>query len=190
MHLQTRPPNFVIVRCHGQTACSLKMLIVLEGTLFGEDDDRMKGKIPLICGSLLCFLALVVIILAKMKRDAQQPSTNTATHDPTIASRERNNGMLRQHTTLERVRQVAQTKMPHMNFSNHEQTVFAEINPQIDELAIMELLLAIETEFSIDIPASAINERVGSPHRRDLRNHLSLALIAELLCDAAPALEH
>lgn len=164
-------------------------LIVLDRSRFAEDDERMKGKIPLICGSLLCFLTLVVIMLAKLPRDVPPQSTDPVPLSPPIASRERNNDMLRQHTTLERVRLVAQHQLPQMNFHHQEQTVFAKINPQIDELAIMELLLAVETEFASDIPASAINERVGSAHRRDLRNHLSLALIAELLGDATPTVK-
>lgn len=180
----------MIARCHGHRAHRVTILIVLDRTRFAEDDDGMKGKIPLICGSLLCFLALVVVMLANLPRNVPQQSTDPAPFSSPIASRERNNDMLRQHTTLERVRLVAQHQLPQMNFHHQEQTVFAKINPQIDELAIMELLLAVETEFAIDIPASAINERVGLPHRQDLRNHLSLAVIAELLSDATPAVEH
>lgn len=58
---------------------------------------------------------------------------------------------------------------------------FAEIDPQIEELDVMEVLLEIELEFGIDIPQETINQKIGEEHRRDLRSHLSLSLIAEFV---------
>jgi acyl carrier protein len=81
--------------------------------------------------------------------------------------------------TLERVRTAAQRKLPEVRFDHKEDLPFAGIDPGIDELDVMEILLEVETEFGIDIPQVAINRQVAAEHRRDLRGHLSLSLIAE-----------
>lgn len=83
--------------------------------------------------------------------------------------------------TLARVRTAAQRRLPEISLENHDETTFVEIDPRIDELHVMEVLLEIETEFGIDIPQDTINQQIGQEHRRDLRNHLSLSLIAEFV---------
>lgn len=85
----------------------------------------------------------------------------------------------RQARTLERVRTAAQRTLPGIPLEKQESTVFARIDPAIDELDVMEVLLEIETEFAVDLPQEVIYQRVGQEHRRDLRSHLSLSLIAE-----------
>lgn len=81
--------------------------------------------------------------------------------------------------TLDRVRTAAQRKLPDTSLKDKDEITFAEIDPAIDELDVMEVLLEIETEFGIDIPQDVINQRIGPEHRRDLRGHLSLSRIAE-----------
>lgn len=82
---------------------------------------------------------------------------------------------------LERVRTAAQRKLPNVRLNGKEGVVFAEIDPEIDELDVMEILLEIESEFDIDIPQETINQQIGQEHRRDLRSHLSLSLVAEFV---------
>lgn len=83
--------------------------------------------------------------------------------------------------TIARVRMAAQRRLPEISLENQDEITFAEIDPRIDELDVMEVLLEIETEFGIDIPETTINQRIGQEHRRDLRSHLSLSLIAEFV---------
>jgi acyl carrier protein len=73
-----------------------------------------------------------------------------------------------------------------VDFTQREELALAQVDTKIDELKVMEFLLDVETEFDIDIPESRINEFVGASHRRDLVNHLSLSLIAELV-DGIPS---
>jgi acyl carrier protein len=91
------------------------------------------------------------------------------------------------HSTTDRIRMVAKRRLPNVDFQQREDVVFADIDPKIDELEVMELLLAVETEFEIDIPDARINDLVGISHRRDLRSHLSLSLIAQLLREVEPS---
>jgi acyl carrier protein len=91
------------------------------------------------------------------------------------------------HATIDRIRMVAKRRLPNVDFQQREDVVFADIDPKIDELEVMELLLAVETEFEIDIPDRAISDLVGISHRRDLRRHLSLSLIAQLLREVEPS---
>lgn len=87
--------------------------------------------------------------------------------------------MAREENTLERVRTAAQRKLPDVTLNQKEDIVFVDIDPRIEELDVMEVLLEIETESGIDIPQETISQRVGEESRRDLRSYLSLSLIAE-----------
>lgn len=80
--------------------------------------------------------------------------------------------------------------MPDVDFTQHENTVFSQVDEKIDELEVMEILLAVETEFDVDISESRINDLVGIPNRRALREHLSLSLLAELLEGLDPSQAH
>lgn len=80
---------------------------------------------------------------------------------------------------MERVKVAAQRKLPGVNWDQGLDKPFATVDPGIDELSVLEVLLEVETEFDVDLPEDAINLRVGEQHRRDLKHHLSLSLIAE-----------
>lgn len=77
--------------------------------------------------------------------------------------------------------------MPNVKFDGHEKTNFSEFNPVIEELDVMEILLAVEADFGIDIPEKAINAMVGYQNRRNLRGQLSLSQIAELVDAVVPS---
>ncbi len=88
--------------------------------------------------------------------------------------------------TLERVRSAAQQRLSAVKFDGQEKTKFSDFDPVIEELDVMEILLAVETEFETDIPEKTINELVGYQNRRNLREQLSLSLIAELVDGVLP----
>lgn len=107
---------------------------------------------------------------------ADSPTRDSALVEP---QKPRGKRVTRENNTLERVRTAAQRKLPDVTLNQKEDIVFVDIDPRIEELDVMEVLLEIETEFGIDIPQKTISQRVGVEHRRDLRSHLSLSLIAE-----------
>lgn len=81
--------------------------------------------------------------------------------------------------TLQRVLAAAQRKLPDIDLRQRENQPFSQIDPSIDELQVMEILLEIETEFGVDITQVQINQKVGEDQRRDLREHLTLFQVAE-----------
>jgi acyl carrier protein len=91
---------------------------------------------------------------------------------------------------LDRVRSIAQRRLPEVKFHGHEEMKFSQLDPAVTELDVMEILLAVETEFDTDIPEKSINGLVGDQNRRNLREHLSLSLIAELVEEVLPSAAH
>jgi recombinational DNA repair protein RecR len=39
---------------------------------------------------------------------------------------------------------VAQNRLPDVDFTQHEKTVFSQVDEKIDELEVMEILLAVD----------------------------------------------
>ena len=126
--------------------------------------------------SSLCLVTGMIIWLGWAAVRENPPESTVPAFD---TPRLREKRLSRESQTLERIRSAAQRKLPDVNLDQKERVVFSEIDPQIDELDVMEILLEIETEFGFDIPQDAITQRVGREHRRNLRSHLSLSLIAE-----------
>jgi acyl carrier protein len=135
--------------------------------------------IGLLFAALLAYGAWRVLPSKQIEKDAFSPAAISP-------QRTRLSKSTRHQSLLERVRIVAQRSLPDVDFTQREELALAQVDTKIDELKVMEFLLDVETEFDIDIPESRINEFVGASHRRDLVNHLSLSLIAELV-DGIPS---
>lgn len=82
---------------------------------------------------------------------------------------------------LARVRLAASSVLPNIDFEGKESIRFSQIHEPIEELDVMEVILAIETEFDLDLSQAEITARLGRENHRDLRDHLSLAILAELV---------
>jgi hypothetical protein len=120
----------------------------------------------------------------------KQEVENSSAPDAVSMQRTRKFNSAKHQSLLDRVRSVAQNRLPDVDFTQHEKTVFSQVDEKIDELEVMEILLAVETEFDVDISESRINDLVGIPNRRALREHLSLSLLAELLEGLDPSKAH
>ncbi len=133
----------------------------------------------LLIGFIFSILLVLGIWLALTK--PVKPNHNDVSKNSVSTQRARLPHTSRHAGVLDRVRAIAQQRLPKVEFIQREDLVFSQLDPKIDELEVMELLLAVETEFDLDIPEERINERLGSANRRDLVNHLSLSLVAELV---------
>lgn len=133
----------------------------------------MKGSHILI-GILVVGLAGWWMFSGPDRIPTQEPQPPSSQPDRARDARPDRDGRI-----LSRVRAAAATRLPEVDFGGRESLPFAEIDPGIDELDVMEVLLAVETEFDLDLPERTITDRIGLENRRDLRSHLSLSLIAE-----------
>ncbi|GHC56173.1 hypothetical protein GCM10007100_23850 [Roseibacillus persicicus] len=60
--------------------------------------------------------------------------------------------------------------------------MFTQISEDFTELQTRELILAVETEFNVDLENSQFNERLGSEaYVLNLRDNLTLQILAELV---------
>ena len=138
---------------------------------------------------LVLFLLISLTILAIWKffssNQIEISESNQASLTSSANSRIRNNQKNSQ--TLERVRSAAQRRLPAVKFDGQEKTKFSDFDSVIEELDVMEILLSVETEFGIDIPEKTINELVGYENRRNLREQLSLSLLAGLVEEVLPS---
>lgn len=82
---------------------------------------------------------------------------------------------------LARVHIAASSVLPNIDFQGNEGMPFSQIDDSIKELDVLEVVLAIETEFELDLSQAQIIARLGEDHHRDLRSHLSLRILAELV---------
>jgi acyl carrier protein len=138
---------------------------------------------------LVLFLLISLTILAIWKffssNQIEISESNQASLTSSANSRIRNNQKNSQ--ILERVRSAAQRRLPAVKFDGQEKTKFSDFDSVIEELDVMEILLSVETEFGIDIPEKTINELVGYENRRNLREQLSLSLLAGLVEEVLPS---
>lgn len=82
---------------------------------------------------------------------------------------------------LARVKKAAKTKLPGVELDGRESVTFGQLEGGIDELDVMEVLLAVETEFGADVSEKAIRERIGVENRRDYLNHVTIRMLAEIM---------
>lgn len=122
-------------------------------------------------------LLLIGFLVWFVQRDNQEGQKAEGAKE--ISSGSRRDGGKRIDRILERVRKAAESELPQVSFVGKEDISFASVDGTISELDVMEVLLAVETEFSLDIPERMLNEKVGSRNRRNYLNHLSLSQIAE-----------
>lgn len=134
---------------------------------------------------LLIFLTILAIWKFFSSNPIEKSESNQASLTSSASSRISNNQKNSQ--TLERVRSAAQRRLPTVKFDGKEKTKFSDFGSVIEELDVMEILLSVETEFGIDIPEKTINELVGYENRRNLREQLSLYLIAGLVEEVLPS---
>lgn len=126
---------------------------------------------------VLLGLAMVSVIIWVIRQDVAPPE------DPRNAGARIADRISHGERVLERVRIAAQTKMAGVELKGREDLLFAELSPDLDELDVMEVLLAVETEFDMEIPDTAITDRIGRENRRDLLHHLSLRELARVIED-------
>jgi len=137
--------------------------------------------------ALFLVISLTILVIWKLSSSNQWRVIESNPSPTTISANSRINKEQKKSEILKRVRNIAQRRMPNVKFDGHEKTNFSEFNPVIEELDVMEILLAVEADFGIDIPEKAINAMVGYQNRRNLRGQLSLSQIAELVDAVVPS---
>lgn len=127
---------------------------------------------------LAAIVVLTVLLVCGFRSFQKVQSTENSQNYKTKHSDSRPS---REENTLARVCAAAQRKLPSIRLVGRENIVFAALNENIDEVNVMEVLLSVESEFHIEIPDSAITDRIGREHRRDLVNHRSLSELARVV---------
>lgn len=123
-------------------------------------------------------LTLLVVLLVSLLW-SRGPDQSSSTQSRELVSDQPKRSPV---TILDRVRSVAQARLPAYSFRSNEAVVLSQIGAGVTELETMNLLLAIEREFEIDISKQELVEELGSPLEfKELREHLSLARLAVLV---------
>jgi len=137
--------------------------------------------------ALFLLISLTILAIWKFFSSNQYEISEPNQASLTSSANSRISNNQKNSQTLERVRSAAQRRLPAVKFDGQEKTKFSDFDSVIEELDVMEILLSVETEFGIDIPEKTINELVGYENRRNLREQLSLSLIAGLVEEVLPS---
>lgn len=128
-------------------------------------------KVILIFSLILSFLILYDYFHKDqdLKNESQQE---------TVSSRSR---ISPEKINIERVLKSIKKDYPGISFSGNISRKFSDYDPPLDDLDVMEILLAVETEFNTDISQKEIYQIVGEENRNNLSEHLSVEIISKLL---------